>query len=105
LWSVIALILAFLILAFFADRDHNSLALYDFELHGEECVGLSTYLIIVTIVVERVFEVFNAIWGRPGREKIEWALEDETSRAKQQKLELGLQMYRARTLRTKTKAV
>lgn len=75
----------------------GGIASFDFDMSSDQYVGMFTHLIIVTLIVERFIEGYNAIWRRPGRIEIETVLNSEVSEDKKAELQSKLDKYRART--------
>ena len=86
-WPVAVLVAAFTLLAVFVDKGMKGEVIFDFDLTTDDYTGLLVHVAIITIIVERSIEVFNMIWRRPMREKLELEIEHETNKAKKQELE------------------
>ena len=97
-WLPVAvMVAAFVLLAVIVDKELSGVAIFDFDLTADDYTGLLVHVVIVTIIVERSLEVFNMVWRRPAREKLELDIEHETNKGKKQELEHELKAYRART--------
>jgi hypothetical protein len=97
-WVPVAvLVAAFVLLALIVDKELSGAAVFDFDLTADDYTGLLVHVLIVTIIVERSLEVFNMIWRRPAREKLELEIEHETNKGKKQEMEHALKAYRGRT--------
>ncbi|KPJ94472.1 MAG: hypothetical protein AMJ53_05160 [Gammaproteobacteria bacterium SG8_11] len=97
LLPLFALISAFIFVFFIIPLGFGNIAAFDFDMKGEEYMGMFTHLIIVALIVERFIEVYNSIWRKPGRIRLEAKISTEQDTTKKLKLEADLKNYRAHT--------